>query len=93
VNLLNAQLYHSHGTLSAIYAVRGEKEKALNYMKEMKNRQTYGYPWIEEIKNSPLSDNILDEPEFKEVIDDLETKYRKEHERVGKLLRELGEIE
>ena len=40
------------------------------------------------IKNSPLFDNIRDEPEFQQIVRDVETKYEATRERVKKWLQE-----
>ena len=45
------------------------------------------------LQQLPLFDNIRNEPEFQKIVADAEAKYQKEHERVGKLLKDLGEIE
>ena len=41
---------------------------------------------ITEIRNNPLFDSIRDEPEFQQIIRDVEAKYQAEHERVTNLL-------
>jgi hypothetical protein len=43
---------------------------------------------IKEINNEPLFDSIRDEPEFKQIVRDVEAKYQAEHERVRKWLEE-----
>jgi hypothetical protein len=39
-----------------------------------------------------MLDNIRHEPKFADIVKDAEDKYQKEHERVGELLKEFGEI-
>ena len=76
--------------LAIVYSVMGEKRKALDNLKMLKNRKT-GYVWlVTDLKHYPCFDFIRDEPEFIEVLKDVETKYQAEHERVGKLLKEQG---
>ena len=41
-----------------------------------------------QMNNDPLFDSIRDEPEFKQIVRDVETKYQAEHERVRKWLEE-----
>ena len=43
---------------------------------------------IKEIKNNPLFDTIRNEPEFEQIVRDIEAKYQAEHERVRKWLKE-----
>ncbi len=43
---------------------------------------------IKEINNNPLFDSIRDEPEFQQIVKDVEAKYQAEHERVRKWLEE-----
>lgn len=93
LNLPFAQKYHTHNALAKIYAVKGEKEKALYYFKQQKNMQSFGHQWIEVYKYSPLLDNIRNEPEFQEVVSDVEVKYQKQHLRIEKLLKDLGELD
>ena len=40
------------------------------------------------IKNDPLFDSIRDEPEFQQIVKDVEEKYQAEHERVRQWLEE-----
>jgi molybdopterin converting factor small subunit len=40
------------------------------------------------IKNDPLFDNTRDEPEFQQIVRDVEAKYQAEHERVRQWLEE-----
>jgi TolB-like protein/AraC-like DNA-binding protein len=92
LNNLNAQRYISHFNLATIYSAMGKKEKALEYLKMFKNRKT-GILWtITSLKGFPMFDNIRNEPEFQEILKDVEAKYQNEHERVGKLLKEQGLI-
>ena len=46
--------------------------------------------WVTSIKNNPLFDSIRNEPEFQQIVRDVEAKYQKEHERVRKWLEEQG---
>ncbi len=43
---------------------------------------------IKDINNDPLFDSIRDEPEFQQIVRDVEAKYQAEHERVRKWLEE-----
>jgi tetratricopeptide (TPR) repeat protein len=77
--------YHS---LAAIYTFLEDKDKAYEYLRLFNQRQRMPLYMIKEIKNNPLFDSIRDEPEFQQVVRDVEAKYRAEHERVRKWLEE-----
>jgi molybdopterin converting factor small subunit len=42
------------------------------------------------IKTDPLFNSIRNEPEFQQIVSDVEAKYQAEHERVKKWLEEQG---
>ena len=44
------------------------------------------------IKNDPLFNSIRNEPEFQQIVRDVEAKYQAEHERVRKWLEEQGKL-
>lgn len=89
----SAQLFYSYWHLAKIYSVMGEKRKALDNLKMLKNRKTNNVWLVTYLKYYPFFDFIRNEPEFTEVLKDVEAKYQKEHERAGKLLKENGELE
>jgi hypothetical protein len=71
--------FHS---LAAIYTFLGDKDKASEYLRLFNQRQRMPLYMIKEIKNNPLFDDIRDEPEFQQIVRDVEEKYQAEHERV-----------
>ena len=74
--------------LAIVYSIMGEKRKALDNLKMLKNRKK-GYIWlVTDLKYYPCFDFIRNEPEFIEVLKDVEAKYQAEHERVQKWLEE-----
>jgi AraC-like DNA-binding protein/TolB-like protein len=89
---LNASLFDSHFELATIYAALGEKDHALSYLREVKNKSTIPLWMIVYMKHYPLFDNIRNEPEFNKLLKDFEGKYQKEHNRIAALLRQKGEI-
>ena len=44
------------------------------------------------IKIDPLFDSIRDEPDFQNIVKDIDSKYQVEHERVRKWLEEQGKL-
>lgn len=87
-NHLNAQRFYSQFLLACIYSARGEKEKAMENLKLLKKRKTYSLGQVTWLKYFPLLDNIRNEPEFADILKDVEAKYQKEHERAGELIKE-----
>jgi hypothetical protein len=77
--------FHS---LAAIHTFLGDNEKAYEYLRLFNQRQRMPLYMIKEIKNNPLFDNIRDESEFQQIVEDVETKYKTEHERVKNWLDE-----
>ncbi|OFY62491.1 MAG: hypothetical protein A2V64_01965 [Bacteroidetes bacterium RBG_13_43_22] len=78
--------------LAGIYAFMGEKDKAYKNLEELKKIKVFPLWWLTLIKNDPLFDSIKDEPQFREIVNSLESKYLAEHERVRKWLEEQGEL-
>ncbi|KPL13639.1 MAG: hypothetical protein AMS26_13725 [Bacteroides sp. SM23_62] len=74
--------------LAAEYAFQGDKDKAYEYF-DLLNQLPWMPNWIiTETKTDPMLDGIRDEPEFKQIVRDLEDKYQENHERVRKWLEE-----
>lgn len=91
-NLENAQKLYSQLTLACIYAVKGEKEKAIKYLKIFKTREIFSTGDVTSLKNWPMFDNIRNEPEFADVLKYVENKYQRIHKRAEKLLKERGDL-
>jgi tetratricopeptide (TPR) repeat protein len=85
----NLSVYYD---LAAIYAFRGDTDKAYKNLRIYNQQQTENLGMVTTIKNDPLFDNIRDEPEFQQIVRDVEAKYQAEHERVRKWLEEQGEL-
>jgi hypothetical protein len=80
--------FNSNYSLACIYAFKGDKDKAYEYLKLFNQRPRMPLNMLKNFKNNPLFDNIRDEPEFQQFLQDIEAKYQAEHERVGKWLEE-----
>ena len=74
--------------LAAIYAFLGEKDKAYENLKLLNQRQKMPVSMVAMIKDDPMFDSIRDEPEFQQIIRDVEAKYQAEHDRIRKWLEE-----
>jgi TolB-like protein len=72
--------------IAAIHAFRGDNEKAYEYLRIFNQRQRMPLYMIKDINNNPMFDSIRYEPEFQQIVRDVEAKYQVEHERVKKWL-------
>jgi len=86
----HSQLLLSYYDIAAIYALRGEKDKAYENLKIFNQRQMMPLWAVTLIKKDPLFNSIRDEPEFQQIAREIEAKYQTEHERVRKWLEEQG---
>jgi len=89
-NRPHAQKYYTYYDRAGIYAFRGEKEKAYADLRVFNQRKMDGFWMVTLIKNDRLFDSIRNEPEFQQIVRDVEVKYQAEHERVKKWLEEQG---
>jgi TolB-like protein/Flp pilus assembly protein TadD len=82
----DAGTYYS---LAAVYLYMGEKEKAYKNLKMYSEKNQYPHKGtVTWLKNAFLLYSIRDEPEFQQIVKDVEAKYQAEHERVRKWLDE-----
>jgi TolB-like protein len=87
-----SQLYYTYYDIAGVYAFRGEKGKAYENLRIFIRKERMPL-WISQlIKVDPLFDSIRNEPEFQQILKDVEAKYQAEHERVRKWLEEQGEF-
>jgi len=83
----NSRVYYD---LAAVYAFRSERDKAYENLRLYNRIQSGSLMNVLLIKNDPLFNNIRNEPEFQQIVKDVEAKYQAEHERVRKWLEEQG---
>jgi TolB-like protein len=76
--------------MAGVYAFKGDKKKAYENLKIFNQRQTMPLWTVTWIKTDPLFNSIRNEPEFQQILRDVEAKYQAEHERVKKWLEEQG---
>jgi hypothetical protein len=74
--------------LASVYAFRGEKDKAYKNLRIFNRRQIVPSWMVGRIKDDPLFNSIRDEPEFQQIVHDVEAKFQAEHERVRQWLEE-----
>ena len=72
--------------LACVYAFRGDTEKAFENLRLFNKRKTMPLWTVTLINNDFLFDSIRDEPEFQQILSDVEAKFQAEHERVRQWL-------
>jgi len=80
--------YFNYYNLAGVYAFRGEKEKAYEHLRIFNQKQGMPKLWVIMINDDPLFNSIRDEPEFQQIVKDVEAKFQAEHERVRRWLEE-----
>ena len=73
--------------LAMIYAFRGEKEMAYKNLR-LYNQATRMNTHHKELRDNLIFESYIDDPEFQQIIRDVESKYQAEHERVRQWLEE-----
>jgi hypothetical protein len=76
--------------LAGVYAFMGNRDKAYENLRVWARTPVFPLWWVGLIKEDPLFDSIRNEPEFQQIVRDVEAKYQAEHERVRKWLEEQG---
>jgi TolB-like protein/Tfp pilus assembly protein PilF len=76
------QDFGTYYELAAYHAFRGEKQKALEYLRILNQKKLIPFWRLGFMKFDELFDSIRDEPEFQKIVQDMEAKYQAEHERV-----------
>jgi len=84
------QAFQTFYNLAAIYTILGDKDKAYENLRLVNQRPRMPLWMLTLIKNDPLFDSIRGEPEFQQIVKDVEAKYQAEHERVRVWLEEEG---
>jgi tetratricopeptide (TPR) repeat protein len=88
LNRPQATKKYSFYDLAGIYAFRGEEEKALDNLRVFNQRRMMPSFMVYFIKWDPLFETLRDNPEFQQIVLDVEAKYQAEHERVRQWLEE-----
>ncbi len=85
-----AQKKYTYYDLAGVYALKGEKDKAYENLRTFNQIERAPYLLNALMKRDPLFNSIRDEPEFQQIVRDVEAKYQAEHERVRQWLVENG---
>ena len=74
--------------LAALFAFQGNKEKAYEYFDQLNKQQKMPLWMVTCITNDPVFDSLRGDPQFQQIVRDVEAKYEAEHERVRQWLEE-----
>lgn len=86
----NDKSIYKYLSLGVYYAFHGDTKQAIEYLRLFSQQDNYHYWTILFLKIDPLLDSIKDNPEFKEILIDIEDKFWKKHEQIKVSLMEKG---
>ena len=86
----NDKSIYKNLSLAMYYAYKGNTEKTLEQMKLFARQDNYMYWTLLFLKIDPLIDPIKDNPEFQLLLQEIETKFWKDHQRIKGSLEEKG---
>jgi len=84
----NDQSIYKHLALAMYHSHMSDAENAIEHLRLFSQQDNYHYWIILFIKIDPLVDPIKDLPEFKKVLNDIETKFWNSHEQIKASLEE-----
>ena len=88
---LNRMIFGSdHDVLAQVYSILGEKEKAYHYLDEFNKRSFFSSWDLNDVKRNSMFNSLRDEERFQQIMQSMEAKYQREHERVRVWLEEEG---
>ena len=77
-------------SLGMYYAYKGDTEKALEHIKLFSKEENYMYWTILFLPIDPLTDPIKDNPEYQQLLKELDTKFWTKHKQIKARLEEKG---
>ena len=83
---------YSYFTLAATYAFLGDHVKAYQYLDELDKSSYFNLDFIIDSKHSSMFAGLRNEARFQKIIQNMESRYQAEHERVRKWLEEQGQL-
>jgi len=75
---------------AAVNAFMGNRKEAYKDLKIFNQISQVPLWMVTLIKTDPLFENLRGDAEFQQIVKDVETKYQKEHQRIGEQLLEMG---
>jgi len=84
------KMLYTYYDLAGVNSFRGERGKAYKNLRRFNQKPMMSFWMVSLIKSDPLFNNIRNEPEFQQIVKDVEAKYQAEHERVKKWFEKQG---
>ena len=83
--------------LAAIYAIKGDRDKALKNLETFwQQQELIGVKekiiYVQVLKGDPVFDNLRNDADFQQIVMKIESKYQSDHERVRKWLEDQGMV-
>jgi len=76
--------------LGVYFAYKGDTKKTLEHMKLFAQQDNYMYWTLLFLKIDPLIDPVKDNPEFQQLLQEIDTKFWKNHIKIKASLEEKG---
>jgi len=86
----NDKSIYKHLSLAAYFSFHGNTNKAIEQMKLFSQQDNYFYWIIIFLEMDPLMENIIDIPEFRKIMKDIETRFWNSHKQIKASLEEKG---
>ena len=86
----NDESMYKQLSLAMYYSYMGEPDQAMDQLKQFSQQENIMYLLVPFLKIDPLADNIRNLPEFKRLMDELESKVWSRHQRLEITLEEKG---
>jgi TolB-like protein/Tfp pilus assembly protein PilF len=83
---------YAYYDIAATCAILGQKDKALDNLRKFSTNGLFTQWILMHLKYDPLLDNLRKEPEFQQIVKDIESKFQAEHERVRIWLEAQGKM-
>lgn len=87
----NNRSVYKDALLSMYYANTGDNTKALDYLKRFAQKDNYMY-WILLMEIDPEADSIMNHPDFKKAMRDIEKTFWEDHKKIQERLKRKGLI-
>jgi TolB-like protein len=85
-----ASMFSTYYDMAGVYALKGDKEKAYDYIRLWSKSRVCPLWWVILIKHDPIFESLRNDDEFNQIVKNFEAKYQAEHERVRKWMEEQG---
>lgn len=86
LNAYFARRNYTYFEIAMVHAAMGSKEECMEKLRYLCQQNSCPRWFILELKNSPWFENVRQTKEYQQILQDLERKYQKEHDRVARLI-------